>query len=163
MSLSTQIAALVDRIAAEFKTGVYTKIGTLASLTTTAKGNLVAAINEVAGRSAGVVIDDTAPSLTKVYSSTKTATEITAAINALVDGAPGALDTLREIAEELEGNAGQITDILSALGNRVRFDAAQVLTAPQQLQARENIGAQSAADIGDTTVDLVAQFEAALV
>lgn len=163
MSLSTQIAALVDRIAAEFKTGVYAKIGTLAGLTTTAKTNLVAAINEVAGRPQGPAIDDTAPALDKVYSSTKTAAAIADAIAALVDGAPGALDTLRELAEALEGNDSQITDILTAIGNRVRFDAAQVLTAPQQLQARSNIGAVAADDVGDTTVNLVAQFEAALV
>ena len=43
----------------------------------------------------------------------------------------------------------------------VRFDAAQTLTAPQQTQARANIGAQSAAAIGDPDRDLVADYTAA--
>ncbi len=45
----------------------------------------------------------------------------------------------------------------------MRFDAAQTLTVPEQTQARSNIGAVAAADIGDTNTDFVAIFNAALV
>ena len=45
----------------------------------------------------------------------------------------------------------------------MRFDAAQTLTVPEQQQARDNIGAVAATDIGDTTTDFVAIFNAALV
>jgi len=46
--------------------------GLLSNLTTIDKTNLVAAINELKASGGGATIDDTAPSLTKVYSSQKT-------------------------------------------------------------------------------------------
>jgi len=45
----------------------------------------------------------------------------------------------------------------------VRFDAAQTLTAPEQAQARSNIGAVAASDVGNTDTDFVVVFEGALV
>lgn len=45
MSLTTQISTVVTRVGTEFK-AVYTKIGDLTTLTTTAKTSLVAAVNE---------------------------------------------------------------------------------------------------------------------
>lgn len=60
------------------------------------------------------------------------------AIDALIGGAPGALDTLGELADVLGNNPAQITDILTALGNRLRFDAAQALTDGQRDQALIN-------------------------
>ena len=47
------------------------------------------------------------------------------------------------------------------MANRVRYDAAQALSAPQQAQARDNIGAQAAADVGDTDHDFVADYNTA--
>lgn len=70
---------------------------------------------------------------------------VTAAVDALVDGAPGALDTLEELAAALGDDPNFATTVTTALANRVRFDAAQTLTAPQQTQARTNIGAASTA------------------
>ena len=52
--------------------------------------------------------------------------------------------------------------ILAAVNLRVRFDAAQTLTVAEQLQARTNIGAVAAADVGNTDTDFVAVFEGAL-
>lgn len=163
MSLATQMNAFVIRVAEEFK-ATFAKMGDNSALTTVNKISLVAAINELAARPAdgGVQIDDATASLTTVYSSTKTNAQIQAAIDALVNGAPGALDTLKELADALEGNEAQITDIMTALGNRVRFDAAQTLTAEQQEQARQNIGAASAAGVGDTETNFVAAFNTAL-
>jgi hypothetical protein len=53
--------------------------------------------------------------------------------------------------------------LLTAVNHRVRFDAAQTLTATEQAQARSNIGAVAAADVGDTDTDFVAIFEGALL
>lgn len=43
----------------------------------------------------------------------------------------------------------------------MRYDAAQALSAPQQVQARTNIGAQAAADVGDTDHNFVADYNTA--
>ena len=53
--------------------------------------------------------------------------------------------------------------LLAAVNNRVRYDAAQTLTVAEQLQARSNIGAASAVDVGNTDTDFVTIFEGALV
>lgn len=79
-----------------------------------------------------------------VVSGKATPADITAAIAALVDGAPAALDTLAELATALSGEQAQIADILAALALRVRVDAIQSLTLAQQLQARQNINAEQA-------------------
>lgn len=163
MSLSTQIQSLVDRIAGQFNS-VSAIVGNLTALTTTAKSSLVAAINELAEgqASAGAQIDDDAASLTTVYSSNKTESVVNQAISDLVSGAPEALDTLAEIAAKLAEDDNALEALLTSVGVRVRFDEAQVLTAPQQLTARTNIGAVAAADVGDTARDFVADFNAAL-
>ena len=49
------------------------------------------------------------------------------------------------------------------MGNRLRFDAAQVLTAPQKVQANTNLGSVSLVDFGSTTTDYVADINAGLV
>lgn len=40
-----------------------------------------------------------------------------------------------------------LTTIAAEVANRVRYDAAQTLTAPQQTQARTNIDAAAASDV----------------
>ena len=52
--------------------------------------------------------------------------------------------------------------LLAAVNLRVRFDAAQSLTVAEQLQARTNIGAVAAADVGNTDTDFVVIFDGAL-
>jgi len=85
-------------------------------------------------------------------------------------GAPAALDTLNELAAAIGDDANFAGTVTAALGNRLRIDAAQGLTGPQQTQGRTNIGAAAAADlttlttnVGSTTTDFVAAYEAALV
>lgn len=107
-------------------------------------------------------IDDAAPSTSAVYSSSKVETRISDSVAALVGGAPAALDTLAELAAALGDSPDAITSINTALGLRVRVDAAQAFTAGQQAQGRSNIGAVSSVDVGDTATDFVATFEAAL-
>ena len=88
---------------------------------------------------------------------------VTAAVNNLIDAAPGTLDTLNELAAALGDDPNFVTTINTALGNRVRVDAAQTFTALQQQQGRDNIAAASAAAVGDTTTNYVTVFEAGLV
>lgn len=243
MSLVSEISDLATRIGTECK-GIRTdyngKIGTLASLNTTEKSNLVGAINEVLaavggggatnltatlsatntiivsdtgtdatipavdGTNAGVMtptmkskldgieasadvtdagnvgssihgttaktapvgadtlplIDSEASNVLKKVSVTNLASFVTAI---LIDSAPGTLDTLNELAAALGDDPNFATTINTALGNRVRVDAAQGLNGTQQTQARSNIGAVSTTDVGDTATDFVAVFEAALV
>ena len=47
-----------------------------------------------------------------------TTSDLDARIDALVNGAPAAYDTLKEIADVLAGNVNSISDILTALGNK---------------------------------------------
>ena len=68
---------------------------------------------------------------------------VVAEIARITGNAPAALDTLAEIAEQLGNDQTQINNLLDQIGNRVRFDAAQALTAPEQTQARDNINAEA--------------------
>ena len=164
MSLQTQIHSLVIRVAEEFKT-VYSKIGSLSSLSTTDKSTLVAAINELKAAIATVaVIDDLTPgSTTTTFSASKIVTLLDALRAQILGGADAAYDTLLELQQALQNDQTGIAVLTAAIDKRVRFDAVQTLTAPEQLQTRTNIGAVASIDIGDTTTDFVAIFEAQLI
>ncbi|QFP95578.1 hypothetical protein SEA_TANIS_4 [Gordonia phage Tanis] len=178
MSLASQLANLATRVGTEFK-AVRSSIGSLASLSTTEKGTIVGAINEIrAGVEAGGNI--TADAITdatvvgknvlkaanaaaaRTAIGAQSAAEVDAKIAALVNGSGATLDTLKELADALGGDANFATTISTALGNRVRVDAAQSFTEPQKLQARSNIDVHSKSEIGNPEADLVATFEAAL-
>ena len=163
MSLATRIESLVIRVAQEFN-DVRAKTGNLANLTTTDKSNLVAAINELqAAVAASGAIDDAQITTTTTYSSSKIVALLDALKAEILGGADAAYDTLVEIQQLLQNGTSGLDALLAAVNNRVRFDAAQTLTAPEQAQARSNIGAVSASDVGDTDTDFVAVFEGALV
>ncbi|POH63642.1 MULTISPECIES: hypothetical protein [Cryobacterium] len=172
MSLATNIQDLATRIGTEFK-GVYSKIGALTGLTTTDKSSLVAAVNEVKASisGAGAVIDDVTARTTTVYSSSKTDEQIATASAAtkseILGGAGAAYDTLKELQDLMvaDDSADQsfVTATNAALGNRVRFDSAQTLTAAEKLQATSNAGAATVLTVGDTTTDFVATFNTGLV
>lgn len=163
MSLQTRIESLVIRIAQEFNT-LNGKTGTLASLTTTDKSSLVAAINELQSAVlSGTGIDDANVALTTTYSSTKIVTLLDTLKTEILGGADAAYDTLVEIQQLLQDGTSGLDALLAAINNRVRFDAAQTLTVIEQQQARSNIGAIALTAIGDTDTDFVAVFEGALV
>lgn len=130
MSLASNLTDLATRMATEAKslrTLINGNVGDLSGLNTSAKTNLVAAINEAATSGEGggsITIDDTTPSSGTAYSGTK---------------------------------------IEDELAKRVRHDAAQTLSNPAMVQARANIDAASATDVGDTTTNFVTTFEAGLV
>jgi hypothetical protein len=66
--------------------------------------------------------------------------ELTDRISALLNGAPAALDTLKEIADRFAQEDTEQDAMLAAIASRLRFDTAQTLTAAQQLQGRANLG-----------------------
>ena len=171
MTLEQRLIALAQAMGADVK-ALLAAQGSLSALATTAKASLVAAVNELktavdAAAGSGVSIDDGAGdgatgvtwSADKIFDAIEAAK--TAVKNDLTAGAAAALDTLSELAAALNNDPAFAATIAAEIANRVRFDAAQTLTAPQQAQARANIGAQSAAAIGDPDRDLVADYTAA--
>lgn len=172
MTLEQRLLALVNAIGPDIK-ALRVADGDLTALSTIAKANLVAAINEVYGMAqaaagGGVSINDTATDgdTTVTWSADKIFDEIAAAIASLKTellgpGASAALDTFKEIQDQLAADESAAAALSTAVNNRVRFDAAQVLDAAQQTQARSNIGAASATAVGNTDQDLVAAYTAA--
>ena len=159
MTIESGVIALAQAVGADVK-ALNIKIGDLSLLTTTAKSNLVAAINEAAaggGGGGGVAIDDGAGlgDTTVTWSANKTFTAIQAAVDALVDGAPAALDTLNKLAAALGNDENLAQTMIAQINNRVRFDESQVLTAEQQLTACTNIG------VGNPTRNFAADYAAA--
>lgn len=168
-TLATRISDLATRIATEVKANKVLLNGNaadLSALTTTAKNNLVAALNEVralAAGASGAAINDGATNSTNTWSSTKIASEVTTQVNAVIGAStPAALNTLDELAAALGDDANFAASTATALGNRVRFDAAQTLTAPQKAQAKTNIDAYGNLEIGNPDTDFVATFNTGL-
>ena len=171
MTLEARVVALAQAIGTDVKALLQAQ-GNLSALSTTAKNNLVAAINELKTAmdntvTGGVTINDAAGdgATTVTWSADKIHDTIEAAKlavkNDLTAGAAAALDTLSELAAALNNDPAFAATIAAEIANRVRFDAAQTLTQPQMAQARANIGAQSAAAIGDPDRNLVADYTAA--
>ena len=159
MSLATRIESLVIRVAQEFN-DVRATAGNLASLTTTDKSSLVAAINELkAAVLSATAIDDNQIATTTTYSSNKIVSLLDALKADILGGADAAYDTLVEIQQLLQNGTTGLDALLAAVNLRVRFDAAQTLTVAEQLQARTNIGAVAAADVGNTDTDFVVIFD----
>lgn len=165
MSLQTRLGELITAIGTDIA-GLLATRGTMASLTTTEKGNLVGALNELkaeieALEAGSGAIDDGTTGLSTTWSSTKIDQSITDAITALVNGAPGALDTLSELATALEDESDAVAALTSALANRLRFDAAQTLDSTQKAQGNANLGSLSLVQAGDPETDLAALYTAA--
>ena len=163
-TLQARITDLATRMATECKslrTLLNANGADLSALTTTQKASLVAAINELKTAldaiGTPITISDSTSSTTQVWSSSKVASEITAAKNALTNGATAALDTLSELAAALGNDANFASTVTTALGYRLRFDTAQTLTTGQKTQACANLG------IGEPDTDFVTTFNSGLV
>lgn len=161
MSLESRIISLAQAIGADVK-ALRAERGNLASLSTTAKSNLVDAINEIysiVGN--GATINDSAGngnttvtwSADKIYDSIEAAK--VAVQDSILGGASAAYDTLLELEQLATSNSSTATALATAINNRVRYDAAQTLTTEQQLQACTNIG------IGNPESDFSATYSAA--
>lgn len=129
-----------------------TQIGTDMGLV---KDDIAAALAAIAALpSVASMINDAAGAgvTDKTWSADKLVSEFAATITAavaqakteIVDGAPAAYNTLLEIANYISTDQTQAAAILLALDNRVRFDAAQTLSAAEQEQAQANIGVTGA-------------------
>lgn len=157
-TLAARITALATAIGTDIKTNV-NAIGSLSALNTTAKNNIVAALNEVlaAVGSGGVTINDsgTTGDTTHTYSVNKILALIAAAKSDLINGAGSALDTLNELAAALGNDANYATTVATALAARIRFDAAQTLSVGEQNQACANL------NVGNPDTDFVATYNAA--
>lgn len=184
MSLSTNVSNLATRVATEIKsvrTLLNGNVSDLSALTTTAKTNLVAAINELDAALGAIditdLISDTTTATTTTWSSSKIDSAIDAAVAALVDGAPGLLDTLNELAAALGDDANFAASIATSISNAqsaaesyadglaVNYDAAGAASAAEaaaNLYTDGEIDTLSTA-IGDTSANYVTTFEAGLV
>lgn len=178
MSLELKIAALITAVGGDVK-ALTTKIGDTTSLSTTAKANLVAAINEVQAavatlQAGSTTINDTAGNgdVNVTWSADKIHDEIVARVQAakndLLGGAGAALDTLKELADALNNDASYATNIAAMLTKRLAVDAVQTFTNAEKLQGRVNIGAaadtelqQLKTDLGNVDADLVALYNTA--
>ena len=145
MSLSTALQNLATRAGTEDKklrTLINGNAADLSALLTTAKTNLVAAINELKGATANAAgINDGTTASSSTWSSTKVQSAIDASANAvkaqLINGAPAALDSFNELVQQMQSDESGAATMLGNLNT---------LTT----------------NVGDTTVDLVAAFNAAL-
>ena len=169
MTLEQRLILLAQAIGADIK-ALNISQGALTDLDTTTKTSLVAAVNELKGivnGLSGALINDAAGDgdTTVTWSADRIFDAIAAASaalkNDLTDGAGAALDTLAELANALGNDPSFAATIAGEIATRVRYDAAQALSAPQQVQARTNIGAQAAADVGDTDHNFVADYNTA--
>jgi hypothetical protein len=149
MTMQTNLASAFMRVV-NATNAVNAKIGDLASLTTTEKSTLVGALNELkTALNGAAIINDSASGTTSTWSSSKIQTQINAAITALINGADGASDTLKELADK-------ITALAQADAGLLSFGQAQTLSAAQQAQGGNNLG------IGDPNWDYVPAITAAL-
>jgi hypothetical protein len=158
LTIANNLSDLNDVATARTNLGVYSSSEVDTEISNSA-GTLLAIANNLSD----VANAATARTNLGVYSSAEVDSAISAATAALVDGAPGLLDTFDEIATALGDDPSFATTITTALTNRIRYDAAQSLTAPQLAQAQSNMNVVDAADIGDTNTNYVTTFEAALL
>lgn len=111
-------------------------------------------------------INDSVTAGTTTWSSTKimaalgvesqSATDKVAALRTeLTSGASAAMDSFKELADAMGNDPTFAATLATQLSKRVRFDAAQVLTTAEKLQACTNLG------IGNPDVDLVAVYNTA--
>lgn len=198
MSLISQVQNLATRIGTEFK-AVRALLGANADLTTSHKSTLVGAINEVkavadagGGGGGGASINDTTPSTSTTYSSSKINTELattvkltgaqTIAGTKTFSSAPAVPDASWTIAKTsgLQAALDGKTDLTSAVdaaktailgaGVPAALDTLDELAAALGDDANfaatvtSNLATKAnAADVGDTTTNFVTTFEAALV
>lgn len=98
-----------------------------------------------------------------VLSTAEVQAAISTAIENVVDGAPAAYDTLKEIADYIADNQDVLGSITTGLSNRVRVDSPQAFTEPEKQQGRDNLDVYGRTEIGNPGTNFVAVFEAALV
>ncbi|WP_310611271.1 hypothetical protein [Limnohabitans sp.] len=144
----------VVQLVKQLRDDLNVKIGPLNLLNTSDKTSLVASVNELKNDLDGKPnIDDATMSNQAVWSSRKVDAVITKAISDVINGAGPDGDTLKELFDKIVVLAQTDSGLVSTAG-------VQSFTEAEKLQARENIGALSAADVGDvSSVDFAAIVE----
>ena len=147
---SEQVAALAQTIGTDIAQ-LLSAIGDLSELTTTEKASLVVALNELKASLNSIdltkIIDDTKKATNLTWSSTQISKAISEAVADLVNGAPEALDTLKELGDAITTNKDAIEALQTIAAGHVKYDAAQSLTTAQKTQARANIDAASTTEV----------------
>jgi len=110
------LAIIAARECKSLRTLINGNADTLAALDTTAKTSLVAAINEL--KTALDAVET--PDLSGYATTSAMSAAITAAIDALIGGAPGALDTLNELAAALADDASFASSVTTALAGKAQ-------------------------------------------
>lgn len=133
MTMQTNLASAFMRVVTATN-AVNSKIGNLATLTTTEKSTIVGALNELktALNSAAIISDETTELVT-TWSSSKIQSQINSAIASLINGADGDSDTLLELSNK-------ILALVQADNGLLSFVEAQTLTPEQMLQGATNLG-----------------------
>ena len=150
-TLVANLSTVFSAICADVK-GLTSKVGDLSQLTTTEKSSLVLALNSLkTAVGNNPAINDSTTTTTSLWSSKKVSDQISSAINDLINGAPGTLDTLKELADAITTNKDAIAALQTIAAGHVKYDAAQSLTDEQKKQARDNIAAAASADVGTLT------------
>lgn len=149
---SEQVASLAQTIGTDIAQ-LLAAIGDLSALTTTEKASLVVALNELKASLNSIdltkIIDDTKKATNLTWSSTQISKTISDAVAALVNGAPEALDTLKELGDAITSNKDAIEALQTIAAGHVKYDAAQSLTTVQKTQARTNIDAASTTEVAN--------------
>jgi hypothetical protein len=113
------------------------------------------------------LIEDSATGAGSTWSSAQIKAFVADELSKALGSVGPALITLSSLSTAEGADAAAIQGILAQVSAALRFDEVQTLTATQALQARENIGAVSAADVGAaitaafTDEDLAAGYAAA--
>jgi hypothetical protein len=168
MAANPTLVQRIDAFAAAIGTDVKTALalisdlqadaGDISQLNTTAKNTFVAALNELKAGLDGIditdLINDNATDTAHTWSSTKISAYVSQAIAQVIDGADGALNTLKELADALQNNPNIIQGLIDGMAKRVRVDAPQNFTLAEQLQGRQNIGAASDAEFQDLSLSV---------
>ena len=125
---------------------VFTQIGTDVGLSKKDIIALQTAVGAIGAISPTAVISDAAGAgvFDKTWSADKLIAYITAAATQAKDdiiaGAPAALDTLLEIANQLAADQTALGSLVLALDAAIRTDIVQTFTDAQKTQAQENMG-----------------------
>jgi len=112
---------------------------------------MLATLAGAAPTGTGALVRATSPDLggTPTISGAAIATQsyVSSAISSLIAGAPGALDTLDELAAAFGDDANFAATTATALGNRLRIDASVSLTSDQKNYGRTNLGLGAAQSV----------------
>lgn len=125
---------------------VFTQIGTDVGLSKKDIIDLQTAVGAIGAISPTAVISDAAGAgvFDKTWSADKLIAYITAAATQakddIINGAPAALDTLLEIANQLAADQTALGALVLALDAAIRTDIVQTFTDAQKTQAQENMG-----------------------